>query len=659
MAVVEELVAKLGFRYSGASEAAKFIKQLEQMKRALKDVGKGGDIGFRGNGLGRTVRDLERATVAARRYRQEMYQAARAGGGGGFGGSYGGGRFARPPSGYGGGRGGGGGAGKFGTGLGEGIGGGLGGRELGVGAAGYVVGQGLKTATEQAISFERALIDVGKATDGTGTPLKAYSDKLLDLSRATGKTKEELASMLASAGFAGRPGQDLMRFTEFGAKATVAWGLSAEETGQNLAQLGNIYEADQKRIEAMADAIDKMADSSASKEAGLLDFVTRAGATGRASGLSIEQILPFAAAMKEVGVRTDVAATGFEALLNVMKLGKEFSKSAGEGLDALGINSTKMRRRFVMNPLEETLKLLEKIKGVADPLKRAEILTNLFGKEYQDDIQKLLNGIDKIKEFRDILKDPKNYEGRIVENFGKQTQTDVNKIDRGQRSAEVVQTRAGDATKSILAVGMENFSTFINRIETSSNVLERFNKLQEGYASQAEAQQTKTLDEVDPGNAGIRRWFNETAEAIGNYFLGTPGMAAQENALSFRQGQNAARAERGLPPMATAQQQFGGLGNRMNWAGSAGATPGGIGPGGLGNRMNWLAQGAQQGAAVTNNYSNTGNDQRQQSVTVNQTVNGVPSVAQAAASGVTGALSSMGSSLVKGSSAATGSDTAP
>lgn len=647
MAVVEELVAKLGFRYSGANEAAKFLKQLEQMKRALKDVGKTGDIGFRSNGLGRTVRDLERATVAARRYRQEMERTARAGGGGFP--SYGGGRYSRPPSSYrgsyGAGHGGGHGGGKFGSGLSEGIGGGLGGRELGIGAAGYVAGSEIKRATEQAISFERALIDVGKATDATGVPLETYKNQLLDLSRATGKTKEELSQMLSSAGRAGVPGQELMRFTEFAAKATVAWGMSAEDTGQNLAQLQNIYKAEQQRIEAMADAIDKLADTSASSEPALLDFVSRAGASGLAAGMSLEQIIPFAAAMKEVGVRTDVAATGFEALLNVMKLGSNFTKSAGEGLSALGINSTKMRRAFVKNPLEETLKLLEKINKVADPLKRAEILTNLFGKEYQDDIQKLLNGIDKIKQYRDDLADPKNYLGRVNQNFDKQSQSDVSKIDRGQRSREVLETRAGDRTKSIVAAAMENFNNFVNRVETSSNVVERFNKLQEGYNSEAGAQKLPTLDEADPGNSAVRRWFNETADAIANYILGTPGLATQENAVSYRQGQNAARAEKGLGPITTTRQQFGGLGDRMNWPGSAGATPGAINPGGLGNRMNWLEQGARQGAAVTN--SNFGNDYRTQSVHISQTVSGVEGVAGAAANGAKSGLASMGPSIVK------------
>ena len=81
--------------------------------------------------------------------------------------------------------------------------------------------------------------------------------------------------------------------------------------------------------------------------------------------------------------------------------------------------------------------------------------------------------------------------------------------------------------------------------------------------------------------------------------------------------------------------------------------------GSTGDRMGWLSQGAAKGAGVTNNYENTGNDQRTQSVHISQTVNGVPGVASAAAEGAKSGLASMGASIVKANTAATGASTAP
>ena len=63
------------------------------------------------------------------------------------------------------------------------------------------------------------MFDVEKATDASGEEAKRYEQAILDLARATGKTKEELGALLAAAGFAGRPVKELAQFTEYAAKA--------------------------------------------------------------------------------------------------------------------------------------------------------------------------------------------------------------------------------------------------------------------------------------------------------------------------------------------------------------------------------------------------------------------------------------------------------
>ncbi len=73
--------------------------------------------------------------------------------------------------------------------------------------------------------------------------------------------------------------------------------------GQALAEIGNIYEANQKRIEEIGDDDHTMADNSASKETDLLEFMRRSGASAKEAGISAEKMLAFGAAMKEVGVR--------------------------------------------------------------------------------------------------------------------------------------------------------------------------------------------------------------------------------------------------------------------------------------------------------------------------------------------------------------------
>jgi len=375
----------------------------------------------------------------------------------------------------------------------------------GIGGGAYIIGDQIRRAAKSSMDFERSMIEVGKATDASGADLEKYSEGILALARATGKTKEDLASMLSSAGFAGRPKEELMNFTEYAAKATVAWGTSAEDTGQALAEIGNIYDANQKRIEEIGDAINTMADSSASKETDLLDFMRRAGASAKQAGISAEHMLAFGASMKEVGVRTDVAATGFEALLNVMKLGKEFSKKAGEGLKELGIDSTKMRKAFVAKPVETMVDLLEKINKVADPLKKAEIMTNLFGKEYQDDIAKMMNALPKVTKYIELMSDKaKIAAGGVRFQFGQSLDKDVSKIDRATQSIDVLYKRIGDPIKIQIGGISEQVNTLVDSLEKGDTILQRLVKRLNG----GEAGKPIELPEMN-GEGGLEKWFED------------------------------------------------------------------------------------------------------------------------------------------------------
>nr|USU32910.1 phage tail tape measure protein [Methylobacterium sp. OTU13CASTA1] len=375
----------------------------------------------------------------------------------------------------------------------------------GIGGAAYVVGDQIRRAAKSSMSFERSMIEVSKATDASGADLDAYGEKVLSLARATGKTKEELATMLSSAGFAGRPKAELMDFTEYAAKATVAWRTNAEETGQALAEIGNIYDAPQKRIEEIGDAINTMADNSASSESDLLEIVRRAGASYNLAGISAEPLLAFGAALKSIGVRNEVAGTGLEALLNVMKLGEEFSKSAGEGIKDLGYDSDKLRKAFVAKPVETMIGLLEKLNKVSDPLKKAEIMTNMFGKEYQDDIAKLLNVLPKLNEYLGVMKDKaKIASGGVRFQFGQNLDKDVSKVDRATASIDVLYKRLGDPIKVGLGGLSEGVNEFVDKLEKGDTLLQRI----VGRLNSGQTGKNIELPELN-GEGGVEKWFEK------------------------------------------------------------------------------------------------------------------------------------------------------
>lgn len=638
--VVEELIAKLGWRISGSSEAQKFIRELDRMKRSLKDLSKGFRVNLSGNSaISQTARQFELLALNARRARQEMERLSRVRyPRGGFGGSF-------MPPGYhpgrrpGSRRSGGnfvpGTGGEFVSGLGA----GAFAARAGLTGAG-ALGAGLLAAksTKTAMDFQRAMIDVVKATDATPEQRAGYEKSLFDLSRRTGRSKEDLAQMLAAGGFAGRPTDELMRFTEYGAKASLAWGVSAEETGQALAEIGNIYGAKQGRIEEIGDAIDTIADKTASRESDLLEFMRRAGASGKLSGISAENMLALGAAQKEVGIRTDTAATATEALLNILRLGEEFSKGAGDGLKQLGFNSDKLRKDFFKKPIETLITFLEAFEKITDPMKRAEAMVNTMGKEYQDDVGKMLNALPRMREILALSNDPSKMRGSVSKSFDRRLEEEVTKVDQASASLSVLGNRLGDAV-------LKNFLGPL--AEATNRAIDELEGTPRKFTDADKAATAKLLRDFGsaPGKGDADDWNWWAAGSKAN----VPWASPPRKPLTPGQF----GANYGKSP-------FGSLTDRMKWGG-AGKMPGHIDPGALQNRFgaDWMRQGLQQTTNNITNNENTGNDQRTQSVHISQTINGIPGVASAAAEGAKSGLSSLGASIAKSSSTPTGTQTAP
>jgi TP901 family phage tail tape measure protein len=627
---VEELVAKLSFKMGGQNEARKFVKQLDDVKKAAREAGKGLKLNFTGNtsGLKKIATDFDRLASSAKRARVEMERISRVRyPRGGFGGNfmppgYHPGRRSGRGAGHGGAaRGGGsflpGAAGEFASGVGAGA---FAARAGVVGAG--ALGAGLVTAgaTKTAMDFQRAMIDVSKATDASPEERAGYEKSILDLSRATGKGKEELAGILAAAGFAGRPKGDLMRFTEYGGKAATAWGTSAEDAGQALAEIGNIFEAAQPRIEQIGDAIDKLADVSASNEPALLEYLRRTGASGKLSGISAENMLAIGAFQKERGIRTDTAATATEALLNMLRLGEEFSNNADDGLKMFGIKSEKLRKDFYKKPIETLIGFLDKVSKVTDPKKRDEALVKTFGKEYQDDIGKMLGGLPRLKELLAMSNNKGAIEGSVRNSFEKRLQEEVTKVDQATQSIKVLGNRLGDAVlKNFLGPLAEATNRAVDDLEGTPRKItdadkESAAKLARDYG-------------IAPGKGDTADWNWWGAGSTANAPWITPPKRAP------------------LMTMPTPSTSYS------------------IDPGSLQSRFgtDWLSKGAQQTSGTVQNITNNdvGNDHRTQTANVTVNATGLEAVGAAVLANVKAGLSSLGASVAKTSSTPTTTMTAP
>ncbi len=140
-----------------------------------------------------------------------------------------------------------------------------------------------------AIDFEKSMADVRKVVDfETKDELKKFGDEILALTRQIPLSASELASITASGGQLGIAKENLLEFTKTAAKMGVAFDIGADEAGDSMGKMMNIFNMDIKAVSSLGDAINHLSDNSASKAKEIVEVLKRIGGTAKTTiGLSI------------------------------------------------------------------------------------------------------------------------------------------------------------------------------------------------------------------------------------------------------------------------------------------------------------------------------------------------------------------------------------
>lgn len=254
-------------------------------------------------------------------------------------------------------------------------------------------GAGVAVVAREAIRFESAMADVAKVVDGTDQQMAALTRRIKDMTAVIPLAATELARIAAAGGQLGVPVEQLGEFIELAAQMATAFGMSAEQAGQAVAKLANVFNLPLANVRALGDAINQLGNTTAATEAGIVEVLTRIGGSARQFGLTAEQAAALGAAMLSLGVSSEVAGTGINALLTKLLTAKNQTPEFQAALGELGISAKQLGRDIRDNPqkaLTDFLATLAKIEGG----RQAELLGQLFGLEYQDDIARLLGGLD-------------------------------------------------------------------------------------------------------------------------------------------------------------------------------------------------------------------------------------------------------------------------
>ena len=337
----------------------------------------------------------------------------------------------------------GGGAGSSGSGGGGGlptiIGGGFGRSAMvagGIAAAGYV---GVSAAKDFA-NLESAQLGLRKALDVSGITLEGYTNKLRDLSAATGVSQKEItetAVQYAKADSTLNPAQleYLTRVTYASAKA---WDAEASSVTDSLQVMQSIFNLQPKGLENIANQVDLLGDKfGVLNEQYLVDFMTVGAGVGKSAGMSANQLLAWGTVAGESKIIASEAS-------NAMKLFNKAlaapDKDALGAFDKLGVSFDKLKNMDIGQRQLAVLDALRNYQG----LDKAQLSTDIIGGNYDDTLLRMSVNADKARQAMQMLNDPNLASGRVMKGLAMEAETAAGRFSRlAEQARNVAMSMAG------------------------------------------------------------------------------------------------------------------------------------------------------------------------------------------------------------------------
>ena len=265
--------------------------------------------------------------------------------------------------------------------------------------AGVVMG-----LAEEAIKFESAMADVKKVVDFESPDgLKNLQKDILEMTRTIPMAKEELAQIAASGGQLGVAEKDLKSFTETIAKMGVAFDMPAEQAGDSMAKLANVYKIPIAQIGKLGDAINHLSNSSPAKASDIVNALGRVGGVAKQFGLTELQTASLSNAFISLGKTPEVAGTAINGMLTKLMTADKQGKKFQTVLEGMGTDAKALKKAIAENGEQALMDFLRQIEKLPKE-NQMGALVDLFGLEYADDVAALVGGLDTYKKSIDELK---------------------------------------------------------------------------------------------------------------------------------------------------------------------------------------------------------------------------------------------------------------
>lgn len=283
--------------------------------------------------------------------------------------------------------------------------------------AGMAAAAPLVAASGAAVNFQDAMLDVKKVVDFK-TPLqfRQMNRDVLQLSRDLALPAEGVSQIVAAAGQAKIPREELKGFAQDAGQMGVAFGTTAEDAGQKMATWRTAFGMNQDAVRGLADQINYLGDNGNATALAISDVVTRVGPLGGVAGLAAAEVAALGSTIVGMGVAEEVAATGIKNTMLAMTKGKAATKAQVTAYKALGLEAGAVAKAMQADAGGTIVDVLERVSKLSAD-EQASTLTQLFGSESVAAIAPMLSQLDVLKTNLDAVADSSKTSGSMAVEF--------------------------------------------------------------------------------------------------------------------------------------------------------------------------------------------------------------------------------------------------
>lgn len=296
---------------------------------------------------------------------------------------------------------------------------------------GLMIAGGAAAATtipvKLAIDYESAMADVKKVFTGTDAQFKSLNDEIVQMSTRLPMAAKDIAAIVATGGQSGIATNELTRFAETAVKMGVAFDISAQESGQAMAEMRTAFKMSQDEVTTLADKINYLGNNTPAAAKGIMEIVQRIGPLGEVGGFASGSIAALGATIRGMGVAEEVAATGIKNMMLALVAGESATKGQKAAYKELGLDAGKVAKDMQTNAEATTLNVLKQVQKL-DKYKQAATLKELFGSESLGSIAPLLTNMQALEKNLGMVADKTKYAGSMNAEYAARAATTANNL---------------------------------------------------------------------------------------------------------------------------------------------------------------------------------------------------------------------------------------